>query len=387
VGVSWVACHRLVDHVRTASSIAGPAPAKTPAGRPGRESLHGVTAVVRACLVALLALVGALLPVPGAVAAGAGSATISGRILSLSGSALPGTTGVRLAMANGDGSWHFEGQPTPVSPNGSFSVSGLAPGTYRLQAENTDGRSYTDKWWIDAGDFETAQDIVLGPGGSELVTMALGPSGSISGTVLGPDGRPVEGVLAQAYTTGSSQYRRSDETDADGRYTITGIQVGTYKVEFRDQSGRLAGEFWNDTLTFQTATDVPVETDRTTTLGATTLALPVSISQPGPTLPGAGTGTGTAAVITVTQRPRIVGRTRVGRTLRVRPGTWSPAAVNLTYQWFARGVAIERATTSTLRLTRALRGKRIQVQVTASRLGSMPVMAASPRTTRVEPRR
>nr|WP_237447579.1 carboxypeptidase regulatory-like domain-containing protein [Nocardioides flavescens] len=219
--------------------------------------------------------------------------------------------------------------------------------------------------------------------------MALGPTGNVAGTVLGPDGGPVSGIAVVAYSTTDdgfpSRSSRGAQTDAFGRYDIANIAPGTYKVEFLDPSGRLAGEFWNDTLTYQTATVVNVEASQVTTLGPTTLALPVSISQPGPVLPGAGTGT--AAVITVAQRPRIVGRTRVGRTLRVRPGTWSPAAVNLTYQWFARGVAIERATTSTLRLTRALRGKRIQVQVTASRIGSMPVMAASPRTARIKPRR
>lgn len=225
------------------------------------------------------------------------------------------------------------------------------------------------------------------PGAAPAVARAADPSsGTIVGTVTGPDAQPVRGIAVIAYTVDpTSQYRRSGVSDDTGHYEIANLAPGTYKVEFRDfEKQVLAGEFWNDTLTWETATEVPVAGGQVVALGPTSLAVPVEISQPGPTQPGAGTG---SAVITVSERPVITGRAHVGRTLRVRPGTWSPSTVELSYRWFARGVAIKGARTAKLRVTPALRGKRIQVQVTASRPGSLPVMAASRQTPRVAPHR
>ena len=65
-------------------------------------------------------------------------------------------------------------------------------------------------------------------------------------------------------------------------------------------------------------------------------------------------------------RPVIRGKAAVGRTLRVTPGTWS-VAVKLRYSWRANGVAIRGATGTSLKLTKAQRGKRITVRVVPRR--------------------
>lgn len=79
-------------------------------------------------------------------------------------------------------------------------------------------------------------------------------------------------------------------------------------------------------------------------------------------------------------KPRITGTPRVGSTLSVNPGTWTPTSVALTYQWRRNGAAIKGATKRTYGLTTADQGKRISVRVTAARFGYSPTTVESTRT-------
>ncbi|WP_425956344.1 hypothetical protein [Xylanimonas sp. McL0601] len=62
--------------------------------------------------------------------------------------------------------------------------------------------------------------------------------------------------------------------------------------------------------------------------------------------------------------PKITGTARVGQTLTVSRGTWTPAASAYTYQWRAEGTAVAGATGTSFKLTSAQRGKTITVTVT-----------------------
>jgi len=78
--------------------------------------------------------------------------------------------------------------------------------------------------------------------------------------------------------------------------------------------------------------------------------------------------TGAVQGVFKTATPTISGTVRVGETLTVKTGTWSPTPV-FAYQWFADGVAITGATKRTLVLAEAQRGKKITVKVTGSTSG------------------
>lgn len=61
---------------------------------------------------------------------------------------------------------------------------------------------------------------------------------------------------------------------------------------------------------------------------------------------------------------KIVGKAKVGATLRLKTGQWTSAApVKLRYQWYRNGHRISGATKKTYRLTAKDRHKRIQVRV------------------------
>ncbi|WP_425956343.1 hypothetical protein [Xylanimonas sp. McL0601] len=70
---------------------------------------------------------------------------------------------------------------------------------------------------------------------------------------------------------------------------------------------------------------------------------------------------------TTAPTPKITGTLRVGQTLSISRGTWSPAPSTYSYQWRANGVAIAGATGATFTLTPAQRGKTISVAVAGRR--------------------
>ena len=84
-----------------------------------------------------------------------------------------------------------------------------------------------------------------------------------------------------------------------------------------------------------------------------------------------------------TATPRITGTPKVGRTLKVKVGSWSPRP-RFTYQWYAGGKKITtKGTKSSLKLTAKQRGKKITVRVTATRPGYATTWKASKPTKKV----
>ncbi|MFJ5094608.1 hypothetical protein [Streptomyces sp. NPDC088557] len=94
-------------------------------------------------------------------------------------------------------------------------------------------------------------------------------------------------------------------------------------------------------------------------------------------------GTATSAGLTVakgaapkaTKAPVLTGTVKVGRTLTLNRGTWTPAPTSYAYQWYANGRAVAGATRGTFTLTKAQRGTKITVRVTAHRTGGLSGVA------------
>jgi uncharacterized protein YjbI with pentapeptide repeats len=66
--------------------------------------------------------------------------------------------------------------------------------------------------------------------------------------------------------------------------------------------------------------------------------------------------------------PKITGTAKVGLTLKVSASSWIKGS-KVTYKWLANGVAIKSATGSSLKLTSAMKGKKITVVVTQTANG------------------
>lgn len=89
------------------------------------------------------------------------------------------------------------------------------------------------------------------------------------------------------------------------------------------------------------------------------------------------------AKVTLSATPAISGTASVGKKLTAKPGTWG-AGMRLSYQWYANGKAISKATGRTLTLPAAVRGKKITVKVTGKRSGYATVTVTSKATAAVK---
>jgi len=98
----------------------------------------------------------------------------------------------------------------------------------------------------------------------------------------------------------------------------------------------------------------------------------------------AATATVVGKPLTATPVPRITGAATVGTTLTASAGTWSPAPVELSYQWKRSGVVIGDATASSYQLVLADKGKKITVVVKGIKLGYASVSKASKATATVK---
>ncbi len=103
-----------------------------------------------------------------------------------------------------------------------------------------------------------------------------------------------------------------------------------------------------------------------------TLKVTVTGTKPGYTTASttsAATGKVATATLTATPTPKITGTAKVGKTLTADPGTWGPAPVTLTYQWYRGTSAISGATKQTYTAKSADKGADLRVRVRGSKAG------------------
>ena len=107
-------------------------------------------------------------------------------------------------------------------------------------------------------------------------------SGMFSGLVTAPDGTtPLEGIKVTAYrqiNPTSWTVEATGTTDSSGNYSIGGLITGVYRASFEDLTGVYVTEYYNDKLTFGTATSFDVTDGQTTPNINASLALAGRIS-------------------------------------------------------------------------------------------------------------
>lgn len=160
-----------------------------------------------------------------APAQAAGTAAISGTVVGPAGVDVSQTT-VTLQYGSG-----VPTVSTTVSAAGEFSFTGLTAGQYKLQFENPGAVAV---WNGGAPSEAAAPWITLADGQTATQDAALvQPGGSIAGTVTMPAGTSPQNVNVEAYSEAWGEaVVASVAPDADGKYTLSGLLPGTYKVKF-----------------------------------------------------------------------------------------------------------------------------------------------------------
>lgn len=141
---------------------------------------------------------------------------------------------------------------TYTSSNGTWSMT-VPAGVYTLRFSSS---GFVSEWYDNALDQSAATAITVA--GEETKTgldARLDKGGSISGTVTGDKGSISYGWV-YAYRDGSTNSYASSYLGSNGKYTITGLPEGSYKLQF-SASGFLS-EYWNDQEDIGSATSITV---------------------------------------------------------------------------------------------------------------------------------
>ena len=202
-----------------------------------------------------------------------GYAAVAGTVTGPAGAPLAaGTSGEVKAVPADDPGAVSEFRYGSFGDDGSFTVTGLSDGNYKLQiqAGGAGGTRYVTEWWQDAVDVDTATPLALAAGtvthvSPELAVLAPNThTGSISGTVHGPGGATLAAgtdVDVEVYSH-AGEYVGGETADPDDfSYHVSGLDTGSYDVHFSSRSPVGVGylrSWWNGAQDQSSATSVPV---------------------------------------------------------------------------------------------------------------------------------
>ncbi|WP_052226428.1 CHAP domain-containing protein [Microbacterium mangrovi] len=152
-------------------------------------------------------------------------------------------------------------------------------------------------------------------------------------------------LTAQPGTWGPAPVALSYQWYRDGA-AIAGMTAATYQVVVADRGSTLTVKVTGSRAGFATVTETSA-------------------------------GRAVPRVLTATPTPQVTGIPTIGSTFTARPGTWAPAPLTLTYQWYRGATPIPGATSATYRAAAADFGASITVRVTGSKPGYLTVTKAS----------
>lgn len=266
------------------------------------------------------------------------------------------------------------GGTATVAADGTFEITGLAPGSYYISAGDQRpnlSAEYRLEWWNGTTSAIGAATPVTFTAGSHQVSFELDLMRGVIVTAVDQQGRPLPGMVLyhESYeaATGGWTGPRSDPpiTGADGRaFLMTDVGV-PYRVCVRDSNYaaenrpeyRYQQNCWQGSGTPAGATPI--------TLGAADRKIERTFAM------------AVAGRSIWFETPFVHGAPLVGQPVTVESNAWTPAQVTLSYAWFTDDpavpgytpVAIAGATSPTFRPTANLNGQQLYVQITGSAPG------------------
>jgi 5-hydroxyisourate hydrolase-like protein (transthyretin family) len=187
--------------------------------------------------------------------------SIAGTVTGPDGVPLPYVSVTAYQYSSQMGWWTSAGGLATTAADGTYEVTGLRAGSYRIGFHSYNG--YISEYWDDKPTVAAATGIDVAA--ADAVTgkdAELATASKITGRVTGPTGEGVANVSVQAYQKPAGQQYWNNAgmtmTNGDGTYTLTGLTAGTYRVGFSTYQGSYVNEFWDDATTVEGAADIPL---------------------------------------------------------------------------------------------------------------------------------
>lgn len=251
-----------------------------------------------------------------------------------------------------------------TTAEGSYTLDGLPKGTYRVGFDTKVAEDYLYEYWNNKGSLEVADDIavgtdvnvqgkdatlVVGEHDPKYVDLVAEPT--ISGNLqVGSTLTANPGTWNPSNVTATYQWFRAGK-EGEGAELVAGATGATYALTAADQGKYV----WVEVIV-----SYPGYGDgyAWATVGPIAAApAPVPVPVPVPDEP----------TIKFPKGMDVKGDLTVGSVLKLKnyKAIVSRAATSYKFQWFAGKKKIKKATKSTLKLTKALKGKKISIKVTA----------------------
>ncbi|VXC54559.1 hypothetical protein [Aeromicrobium sp. 9AM] len=345
---------------------------------------HALRRALAACA-SLLLVVGFIGLTSSVSQAADGDGTISGFVFGPDGKGVKGVDVVVFkATSDPDHPWQrlqredetFD-DPSGTHPElvGKYDIT-LPPGTYRLgflvgsEGEILEGL-LKGQFYGDAQTVETGQSLEVTADASTAAddVHLRYTGGTISGTVTGVDGKPVDFAEVYGYSTsrtyGDEEPKNYDPdvqtyTNEQGQYTLR-TRGKPLWLHFSQDSGGYVDQYFDHTTSWAEATALDA-TSGVALTGKDAVLAPLPLSN--------------------TDAPQLSWDLSAGGTARVWEGDWSSNSATYTYQWMrvSNGVSTplgKPTTSNTRRVSSTDIGKKLQVVVTASQAGTPSVEATS----------
>jgi hypothetical protein len=163
------------------------------------------------------------------------------------------------------------GPRSSTSSNGSYTISGLAPGSYYVMFATGCGsgsQNWASQWWKDAPNESMATPVPVKAGKTTSgIDAAVQVGGILTGVAKSAAGAKLSGVCIEgSAVNGSTTF--SGISTSSGAYTVEGIAAGKYTVEFSAECGSASTDwipqYWKYQSQNSFATPVPVAAGTTT---------------------------------------------------------------------------------------------------------------------------
>jgi hypothetical protein len=154
--------------------------------------------------------------------------------------------------------------------DGTYSVTGLAPGSYNVMFSAGCGSTpnWITQWWENASSQGTATPISVTVGKTVSgIDASMQPGGTIAGTVKSSTGTALAGICVDVSPLPGTSGGGYAASASDGTYSVGGLIAGSYTVEFTPGCGSASqnwlDQWWKNASSSSTATPVVVATGKT----------------------------------------------------------------------------------------------------------------------------